>query len=120
VQVSLQDMALEQSRSPAHDMPAPGVHAPLALQVLVVSVLPEQVEPQAVPLGYVHAARLTPSQLPAHVAPASAALHAVRLPCGAPLIAEQVPTAPGVSHASHSPLHAVSQHTPSTQTPVPH
>lgn len=52
-------------------------------------------------------------QLPLQVPlPAQAA----RAPCGAPeLSAVQVPTAPATSHASHAPVQAALQHTPSTQ-----
>jgi hypothetical protein len=57
--------------------------------------------------------RLADEQLPPQV-PEPA--HAVREPCGAPLvIAEQVPTDPDTSQASHCPPQAPSQHTPSTQ-----
>jgi hypothetical protein len=49
-----------------------------------------------------------------HVVPTPVPLHAVRLPCGAPVTGAQVPfTAP--SQASHCPLQALSQQTPSTQ-----
>jgi hypothetical protein len=39
---------------------------------------------------------------------------------GAPVTGEQVPPSAGRLHASHCPPQAVSQHTPSTQNPVPH
>jgi hypothetical protein len=42
----------------------------------------------------------------------------VRVPCGAPLTVVHVPFAPVTSHAWHCALHAVSQHTPSTQCPL--
>jgi hypothetical protein len=32
----------------------------------------------------------------------------------------QVPALPGTLHASHAPVHAELQHTPSTQLPLPH
>jgi hypothetical protein len=37
----------------------------------------------------------------------------VRVPCGAPSTGEQIPGLPGTSHASHGPVHALSQQTPS-------
>jgi hypothetical protein len=47
--------------------------------------------------------------------------HGVRTPCGAPLsTVEHVPTEPETSQAWHCPPHAVLQHTPSTQWPLPH
>ena len=46
--------------------------------------------------------------------------HAVRLPCGAPTTATQVPFEPATSHASHWPSHARSQQRPSTHAPEPH
>jgi hypothetical protein len=61
--------------------------------------------------GYVQAL-VTPSQLPAHV-PVPA--HAARPPLGAPLINLHVPTLETSLHDSHCPVHARSQHTPSTQ-----
>jgi hypothetical protein len=68
-------------------------------------------------LGKVQAVRLLPSQVPAHtpVPP-----QARRAPCGAPRTGEQVPRLPGLSHASHWPVQAALQHTPSTQKPVAH
>lgn len=42
-------------------------------------------------------------------------------PCvGAPVTGLQVPTEPATSQAAHWPLHAESQHTPSTQKPEVH
>jgi hypothetical protein len=61
-----------------------------------------------------------PSHAGPHVVEAPVPLHAGRLPCGAPRTGEHVPTSPVVSHAWHSPPHALSQHTPSMQNPVPH
>ena len=46
--------------------------------------------------------------------------HAVRVLCGAPVTATQVPTVVAASHASHWPAQAVLQHTPSTQFPFEH
>jgi hypothetical protein len=60
--------------------------------------------------------------VPSHVGPHSVgvAAHAVRLPCGAPRTGLHFPTFPGTSHAAHCPLHALSQHTESTQNPLAH
>jgi hypothetical protein len=55
-----------------------------------------------------------------HAFPSVAPAHAGRVPCGLPEIGEQVPVAVGTSHASHCPVHAVLQHTPSTQKPLAH
>jgi hypothetical protein len=57
--------------------------------------------------------------LAAQAAPAPSS-HAVRAPWGAPFTGMHLPTLPSTSHASHCPSHAVSQHTPSTQLPLPH
>lgn len=59
-----------------------------------------------------------PSQAPAHEELSLA--HAVRVPWGAPVAGEHVPTLPETSHAWHWPEHALSQQTPSTQWAVPH
>jgi hypothetical protein len=61
----------------------------------------------------VHVAVTTPLQVPAHAVPSVA--HAARGAVGFPLIALQTPTLPCTLQASHCPLHALSQHTPSTQ-----
>src|SRR5581483_5042543 len=66
--------------------------------------------------GYTHAAD-APLHVPPHVPDP---VHAVRPPTGAPLTNEHVPTAPGRLHAWHWPLHALLQHTPSTQLPATH
>jgi hypothetical protein len=72
--------------------------------------------------GIAQAAAWVPSQNPAHL---SVPEHWVRFPCGlsCAAIGEQVPSFPfesGTSQASHWPSQALSQHTPSTQTPVAH
>ena len=67
--------------------------------------------------GAPHERRLLPSHVAAQT-PVPA--HAVRELCGAPATAVHVPALPGTSHASHWPLHALSQQTPSTQLPEPH
>jgi hypothetical protein len=61
--------------------------------------------------------RAVPSQVPPQ---APVPLHAERVPWGAPDTAVQVPTAMGTSQASHWPLQAWSQHTPSAQNPLAH
>jgi hypothetical protein len=49
-------------------------------------------------VGKEHASRTVPSQVPAQV-PVPA--QAIRMPCGAPVAGEHVPTLPVTSHASH-------------------
>jgi hypothetical protein len=68
--------------------------------------------------GKAQASRVAPSQAPAQEEPSVA--QAVRAPWGAPVTAAQLPTLPATSHASHWPVHAVSQQTPSTQEPLAH
>jgi hypothetical protein len=75
-------------------------------------------QPAAVQVvGLVHVSRLTPLHVPAHE---PVPVHAARGITGVPVTALHVPTRPGSAHASHCPLHAVSQHTPSTQLPERH
>ena len=64
------------------------------------------------------AAGWTPSQLPPQTEPSVA--QAARLPCGAPIAVEHVPTLPARLHASHWPVHARPQQTPSTHSPEAH
>jgi hypothetical protein len=61
---------------------------------------------------------VTPSQLPEQLEPSAA--QASRVPCGAPTVGVQVPWWPAMSHAWHCPLHAWSQHRPSTQKLLAH
>jgi hypothetical protein len=68
-------------------------------------------------VGLVQVMRFVPLQVPAQV---PVPPHAVRGATGAPVTAEHVPTRPVSPQASHCPLHAVSQHTPSTQLPERH
>jgi hypothetical protein len=68
--------------------------------------------------GYVHAVRSVPLQVPPQMLLSVA--HAVREPCGVPVTGEHVPTLPATSQASHSPVQAPLQHTPSTQSPDVH
>lgn len=63
-----------------------------------------------------HSMRSLPSQL-AWQAPEPGQV--ARAPWGAPKTGVQLPTLPGMSHASHCPLHAALQHTLSTQMPEP-
>jgi hypothetical protein len=63
--------------------------------------------------------------LPSHSAAehgfvADATGHAGRLPCGLPATGVHVPALPSTSHASHWPVHALLQQTPSTQKPLTH
>jgi hypothetical protein len=60
----------------------------------------------------------TPSQVPPQLVPAP--LHAGWLARGVPVTALQVPFFPVSPHASHGPLHAELQQTPSTQLPERH
>jgi hypothetical protein len=83
-----------------------------------VATAPVQLGALHCDVGYAHAVRPTPLHVPPQVVPVP--LHAVRLPWGAPLTAKQVPTLFVTSHASHCPLHATSQQTPSTQYPLVH
>lgn len=68
--------------------------------------------------GNVQVVPLTPLQVPAHTPPSLA--QGGRPPTGSPLIGEQVPSMPETPHEEHCPSHAVSQHTPSTHSPVWH
>jgi hypothetical protein len=70
------------------------------------------------PVGYAQAVRDDPSQEPPQADPSVA--HAVRPPRGSPTTAPQTPALPATLQASHWPLQAVSQQTPSTQLPLAH
>jgi hypothetical protein len=73
--------------------------------------------------GSSHVARVKPSQLETlHVGSVPTFVHCARVPCGCCFAGtgEQVPTRPLTSHASHWPVHAELQHTPSAQLPVAH
>jgi hypothetical protein len=67
------------------------------------------------PGGSPHLVRSEPLHCALH---APVPTHAVRVPRGAPLTAMHVPTLPATLHASHCPVHSVSQHTPSAHFPV--
>jgi hypothetical protein len=90
------------------------------LQTLGAVPTPFEQEPAAQEVsapGYVHESALTPSQRPPHgVVPVQPARGAR----GMPLIARHVPAFDGSLQASHFPLHALSQHTLSTQKPDVH
>jgi hypothetical protein len=106
------------TRFAGHCCGDPTAHLPLPSHVLSVSCPFAHTEPQLVPAaGYVHAVTFVPLHVPEH-GPDPA--HAWRCPCGAPLTAVHVPTCPPTSQASHSLVHAVSQHWPSTQKPLAH
>ena len=69
--------------------------------------------------GYPQEVALDPSQAPPQTDPSDE--HAGREPCGAPEASvEQVPGLPATSHASHWPVQARSQQTPSTHAPDAH
>jgi hypothetical protein len=104
-----------------HDL-GTSLHAPAPLHVLTcVSVPALQVAaPHAVvPPGNLQAVRSTPLHVCAQLADPPP-VHAERPPTGAPVAGEQVPTFVARLQASHWPVHATSQQTPSTQNPEPH
>lgn len=69
-------------------------------------------------LGYAHAVRSNPLQLPPHSVPSLA--HDGRPPTGEPLTAVHVPAEPATPHDSHCPVHPLLQQTPSAQLPDVH
>jgi hypothetical protein len=93
-----------------------GPHAPSPAQVRTSLATPVAqlagVQTVVVP-GYVQLLPFTPSQVPAHSG--SMDTHAGRTPRGGPFAATHVPGESVTSQASHWPLHASSQQTPSTQ-----
>ncbi len=66
-------------------------------------------------VGYEQVARRVPLQVPPHALPSE--VHASRPPTGAPETATHAPTLPATLQDSHCPVHALEQHTPSTQLP---
>src|ERR1700733_4942054 len=94
------------------------MHFPLLHTLLICSPSAQVVPHGVVPFVYVHDAAM-PLQTPAHAVPAPS--HAARVPCGVPLgTGTQRPTDPATSQAWHEPVHALSQHTPSTHAaPLP-
>jgi hypothetical protein len=110
--------AASTQRYGAHAVVAGAGQLPMPSQVAAAVALPSAqlaVRHDVVAGGYVHAARWVPSQVPPQV---PVPLHAERMPRGAPVTAVQVPTDFATSHASHWPLQAWLQHTPSAQKPV--
>jgi hypothetical protein len=106
----------------AHAIGVEAAQPPLPSQKRAGCTLLVSAQPAAahcVPLpGYVQARRLPAPHAPAQ-APEPA--QAARVPCGAPdVTAVQVPAEPETSQASHWPLQAASQHTPSTQRALWH
>jgi hypothetical protein len=112
---------------PAHTLPeqvlAPQLwvciagQAPFPSQLAAkTAVPPVQLSERHDVVGYAQLARFVPSHEPPHAPPAPA--HAAWT--AAPFTAEQVPTLPVCAHASHWPVHAVSQQTLSAQNPLTH
>lgn len=102
-----------------------GAHAPFAshiralIEVRSMQVAVLQTTPTCDPTNAAQAFRTFPSQTVAEqLLLGSGVAHAPRAPCGAPVTGVQVPFA--TSHASHCPVQAVSQHTPSAQWPLVH
>jgi len=94
---------------------------PLPSQVAACTATPalHEASRQLVPLpGYAQAAGWVPSHAPPQTEPSDT--QAVRALRGAPATGVQVPALPLSAHASHWPVHAVSQQTPSTQCCDPH
>lgn len=111
-------------RNGAHSVPpVTALHVPAPSHCCATTrVSSHVVAPQLVP----PAAYVVPAQearvVPSHrgVAHALPAPQAVRTPCGAPVTAAQVPSAPAVSHASHWPVQAALQQKPSTHSALVH
>jgi hypothetical protein len=108
---------------PSHETLACVAHAPLPSHVdrgtCVADAHDSFTHSVSLPGNPLHAARVWPSQTAfAHASAPDA--HASRLPWGAPFTGVHVPFASTRSHASHCPLHAPSQQTPSTQKPDEH
>ena len=83
---------------------------PSAAQVPTEQLAPVHIEP----VGATHAVRLVPLQRRAQ---GPEPPHAVRLAGAAPVTGEHVPAVPARLQASHWPVHAALQHTPSAQMP---
>lgn len=125
---------LAQSASAAHVVPhdlsplqtygaqlrsAPETQAPRPSHVEGDSRPPLHLEPHALVAGAsLHAEGFVPSHAPPHCEGSPA--HGVRLPRGAPTAGTHLPSVPDSAHASHCPVHADSQQTPSTQKPLSH
>jgi len=105
----------------AQETSCSGGHEPLPSHDAASTAMPELQDGSrhVVPLpGYVQAAGWIPSQVPAQTEPSEA--QAVRALRGPPATGVQVPTLPLSAQASHWPVQAVSQQTPSTQCCDPH
>jgi hypothetical protein len=111
--VAPQTYGLQAVVTGAGQLPAPS-HEAAAVAVPLEHVAARQlVEPP----GYAHAAVFVPSQVPPHT---PVPLQAVRVPCGVPETATQVPTLPLTSQASHWLPQLVLQQTPSAQLLLEH
>ena len=105
----------------AQETSCSGGHEPLPSHDAASTAMPELQDGSrhVVPLpGYVQAAGWIPSHVPAQTEPSEA--QAVRALRGPPATDVQVPTLPFSAQASHWPVQAVSQQTPSTQCGDPH
>jgi hypothetical protein len=103
-QLGLHWLSVPQTRLPAHGFAGPATQWPWASQLLSVTVLPlHAVAHDVVDDGYVQSV-LVPLHAPPHVVPAPA--HGERVPCGAPITGQQLPSCDATSHASHAPAHA--------------
>lgn len=104
-----------------HELTGAVEHAPAPLQndvaVYAVPVHDSAAQIVDVPGGAPHFVRSLPSHFAWH---APVPVHAGLPGRGSPLIAVQVPTTPPTLQASHWPVHAELQHTPSAQEPDPH
>jgi len=105
----------------AHDTSCSAGHEPAASHDAASTATPELQEglrQVVLAPGYAQADGWAPSQAPPQTVPSEAqAVLALR---GAPATAVQVPAVAASAHASHCPVHAVSQQTPSTQCCDPH
>jgi hypothetical protein len=94
-------------------------HAPFPSQLAATVAVPfEQLAVLQVAVGYAHAVRVIPSQLPPQVLPAPA--QAVWPLRGAPVTATHIPLLDASAHASQDPPQAALQQTPSAQKPLAH
>jgi hypothetical protein len=108
----------------AHETGLAAPHAPPPLQatagVKVEPVHEAAWQVTSLPTNPLHARASLPSQERPRQGSAVPETHAIRLPRDAPTTAVQVPEVPTPLQASHCPVHARLQHTPSTQLPEPH
>jgi hypothetical protein len=115
--------------SASHAKPPQGVvigagHDPVPVQFAgAVAIPPVQLASRHGASELVNAAhdvRFAPSHVARSHTETSAPGQAGRPPRGAPFTATHFPRLPTTSHASHCPVHALSQQIPSTQFPDPH